>query len=651
MVLMLWLISRDASSDTPWRKIVDAGLQPLLMGAEQQQRSRLPMWLLAGSWFVAALALADPVWEREPQPLLQTSMSRVIVFDLSRSMLATDMKPSRLARARFKVEDILTHDNEGVTGLVVFAGDAFTVTPLTRDAETIRAQLKALEPVIMPSQGSRADLGLEKALELLQQAGAVQGQIILIADGVEGRLSEEAAEQIALSGHSVSVLGVGTGEGVPLYDDYGNMLRDASGKPVVVKLDSNLLRRVALAGSGRYREITGSNQDINALLTISDSGESQTVDDLRTEKWKEQGPFLTLLLLPLAALAFRRGWLVSIMLVAGFSFQPQTAMAFGWNDLWQRNDQQAAEALKQEQFDRVAELSDNPDQLGSAAYKQGNFQQALENFSKLQGADADYNRGNTLARLGKYEEAISAYDEALQKQPEMEDAKVNKASVEELLKRLEEQQNQPDQQKQDQQQESKEDDNQSEQSDQEQQQQDSRQGEEENQQEQSDSGSESEQQQQGSESSEQQQGEEQSASEDGAEEKADQGQQGDTADEAQQAESASGEQDKTENQFAKANEQLDKNQQGEKEAEEQRLMAEESEGKEGEEEMPDEQVMQSGVDEKPAEAESLTSEEQMAAQQWLRRIPDDPGGLLRRKFLHQYRQRGNTPPRQGQQRW
>ena len=197
LALLLWLAARRQAGDTAWRRIIDARLQPLLMNGGNAHRSRLPLWLLGIGWLIAILALANPVWERQPQPLMQTNTARVIVLDLSRSMLAQDLKPTRIERARFKVEDILADDEEGLTGLVVFAGDAFTVTPLTRDSETIRAQLRALEPAIMPSQGSRADLGLLQALDLLQQAGVVQGQIILIADGVEGDLATEAAEQVA----------------------------------------------------------------------------------------------------------------------------------------------------------------------------------------------------------------------------------------------------------------------------------------------------------------------------------------------------------------------------------------------------------------------------------------------------------------------
>ena len=144
LALLLWRVSQHSSATNPWRKIVDTRLLPLLTQDQGMGNNHFPLWLLASGWLLAVLALADPTWEQQPLPLIQTSASRVIVLDLSRSMLAEDLQPSRLVRARFKVEDILSQDEEGQTGLVVFAGDAFSVTPLTRDTDTIRAQLKAL---------------------------------------------------------------------------------------------------------------------------------------------------------------------------------------------------------------------------------------------------------------------------------------------------------------------------------------------------------------------------------------------------------------------------------------------------------------------------------------------------------------------------
>lgn len=608
LAAILWRTIRHSTADNPWHKVVDARLLPLLMNREHQATGNTALWILAAGWLLAVVALADPTWEQQPRPVMQTSTSRVIVFDLSRSMLATDIKPSRLASARFKVEDMLRHNEEGQTGLVVFAGDAFTVSPLTRDADTILALLKALDPGIMPVQGSRADLGLLKAAELLKQAGVQGGRVLLIADGVEGNRTGKVAKQLRQDGYRVSVLGTGTPAGAPLPNSQSSVTSH------IVKLDESALQAVARSGGGNYARISGNNSDINTLLSAvsESSAESHQSNDFLTQKWKENGPFLAVLLLPLAALAFRRGWLLGIVFLAGVISQPQPAMALSWQDLWQRNDQQAARALQQQQYEQAAALADNPEQRGSAEYRKGNYQAAAKDFSQGKSADAAYNRGNALARLGKYQQAIDAYNDALAKNPAQEDAIANKTAVGELLKR---QQNQKqDQDKQDSSGQQGEKNRQSEK--------------------QKSADSEQSPQDSDSETSQSSSGESQDSGEQ-------EGKQGD-------------------NQFADANEQLDKDRtdkEGENQVEEasQQEAGEDNTGQQprSAESSKQGEPEQSEADREraAAQAEELSSEEQLAAQQWLRRIPDDPGGLLRRKFLYQYRQRAQQNHGGSSQDW
>ena len=189
LAAVFWLAFQTSTDSRAWAKIIDADLLSLLLQGEDKNKSKFPNFLLALAWIIAVIALADPVWEKIPRPIFQTNAARVIVLDLSNSMLIDDLKPSRIARARFKIEDILSREEEGQIGLVLFAGEAFTASPLTRDTETIRSLLKVLTPQIMPAQGSRTDLGLIKAHELLKQAGIANGQVLLIADGV----SQESA--------------------------------------------------------------------------------------------------------------------------------------------------------------------------------------------------------------------------------------------------------------------------------------------------------------------------------------------------------------------------------------------------------------------------------------------------------------------------
>lgn len=428
---LAWRVTRPGGNN-PWQRVVDARLLPLLMVGQAQRAKRSVLWLAAIGWTIAALALADPAWERKPQPVFKSNAARVVVLDLSSSMNASDLKPSRLVRARYKIEDVLSLGAEGQTGLVVYAGSAFTVTPLTRDANTIRSQLNALAPDLMPSDGSRADLGLHKAEELLRHAGLPSGQVLLVADGVApGALAatEKAAAHLKADGYQVSVLAVGSPESArePVAHDAADQAS---------AIDSGGLRSIARAGGGVDLPVDGG---IAALRQWVDStGPLQAIgteeSKLSAQGWKEEGPMLVLLLLPVAALAFRRNWLLSLMLLPLLVMQPHEAMAATWSDLWQRPDQQSAAALNAGDYAKAAQLASDADRRGSAEYKRGNYQLALQDFSHVAGPRADYNRGNALAKLGRYPDALSAYDQALKADPDNADARANKAAVEALLK-------------------------------------------------------------------------------------------------------------------------------------------------------------------------------------------------------------------------
>jgi Ca-activated chloride channel family protein len=663
LALLIWRVRRHGSADSAWRRVCDANLLPYLLINPLRAESRWPLWLLAAGWLIAVIALADPVWEKMPQPVFRTEAARVVVLDLSRSMNSADLKPSRLERARYKVEDVLRRSEEGQVGLVVFAGDAFVVAPLTQDARTITEQLKALEPGLMPVQGSRVDRGLRKAGELLKQAGAGRGEILLITDGYEGDQALEAARELQRQGDTVSVLGVGTKEGAPLSDGAGGFVQDDKGTVVVPRLDVASLRALANAGGGRYATITGNNADLNALLTPLVPRLNAKVEQtgLKTDAWRSRGPWLVVLLLPLAALGFRRGWLLGVvLLVVATVTPPQPAMASTWDDLWTRRDQQAAQALAAGEDARAAELATDPQQRGTAQYRAGQYEQSLESFSKATGPDAAYNQGNALARLGRYKEAIAAYDRALATQPHMEDAQHNKAVIEKLLQQQEEKKRQQQQQ----------------------------QGQQSGQ---SQSG---EGQQQGNGDKSSTPSAQQEAQQKNGKSKDDSASQAANGNEARgdkagksPADAAPGSQDKSQanDEAAARNEAQPAGQKGAEPRDEHAAantgQSSTPDTKKNPETIPEgndskSQAQAAGQEspkvehqaaaerpagEEPAEnpvpsgaqaaSDTHSTEEQQATEQWLRRIPDDPGGLLRRKFLYQYRQRAAGADRDVGQSW
>ena len=160
--LWIWLRRRKLSQGV-WHTVCDAELLPYLLQDSHAKQSQGRLALGACLTFLAIVALAGPTWQRIPMPVFRNASAWVIVLDLSASMDAEDIKPNRLTLARYKIADILKQRKDGQTALIVYAGDAFTVTPLTDDTETIANQLSALNTDIMPEAGSNSAQALAKA--------------------------------------------------------------------------------------------------------------------------------------------------------------------------------------------------------------------------------------------------------------------------------------------------------------------------------------------------------------------------------------------------------------------------------------------------------------------------------------------------------
>jgi len=249
VILVIMLRNKLARGD--WSAVCDTALLPYLLQDNVMKKNRWSLTAGAIATFLAITALAGPAWKRLPAPVFRNDSALVIALDLSRSMDAEDIKPSRLIRARYKIADILKQRKDGQTALLVYAGDAFTVTPLTDDTETIGSQLEALTTGIMPSQGSNAGMVLKKAVALFKQAGLRRGQIILVTDGVDS--DETLAEVRTLDGYSLSVLAAGTVDGAPIALPEGGFLKDEQGSIVVPKLNETELKALARAGNGVYQ--------------------------------------------------------------------------------------------------------------------------------------------------------------------------------------------------------------------------------------------------------------------------------------------------------------------------------------------------------------------------------------------------------------
>ncbi len=432
-----WRFYRRPSGD--WSKVCDAHLLKWLSVGNQASKPGLKGSVLAALILVfTALALAGPSWQKLPDTSYSARDSRVLVLDLSMSMLAEDLRPNRLTQARFWLMDMLEATQEGQMGLVAYAGDAYVVSPLTSDMNTIANMLPALQPEIIPVAGSRADRALELAADLLERASVSQGEILLISDGADASDARTAAK-LAQKGITTSVLAVGTREGSPIPSGAG-FVSDAQGNVVITRLEQESLKAVASAGNGELSRLEAISNQASPWIG-SEGGKFMLRDDALGERWKDIGPWLVLLLLPFVAVGFRRALLFAwpVLFLPGLLVS-QTARADIWDDLWQRRDQQAQSALKANKADVAAGLAIDPSISGEAFYRAEDYPGAIQSWSRSAGEDCWYNQGNALALAGDLDGAITAYDRALSSNPEMEDALFNRALVEQLKQQQEQDQ-------------------------------------------------------------------------------------------------------------------------------------------------------------------------------------------------------------------
>ncbi|WP_045825783.1 VWA domain-containing protein [Teredinibacter turnerae] len=613
VVLALVAMQRQARA-SHWQSHIAPHLLPFLVDGKSIKLSRLPVYGLLAAWLLATFAAAGPAWQKLPQPVVKESSALVIAWDLSPSMAAQDVKPSRLVRARLKLIDLLKQRKEGLTALIAYSGEAHVVTPLTDDTDTIISLLYGLDPAIMPAKGSNAEMALSLANQLLKEGANGRGDIVFLTDGIAPAAQDAFAEIHDTAPHPISFWGIGTAQGAPIPLAGGGFAYDRDRNMVIASLDEHAMSDLAAKVGGLYVPFSATDADLKTLSAFA-FGNHHADDTQQTERlfdqWYEHGPYLLLLLLPLAALAFRRGLLLCLPLC--FVFSPD-ADALEWQDLWQTKDQQAQAMVNQDPA-AAAQTFNNEKWRGIANYKAGDYQAALKNFSGDSASDY-YNRGNALTQLGKYEEAIKSFEQAQKLQPENDAIKQNLA-IANQLKALQEQQQQQNG-------DSESNDSQQDKSNnQDQQSQDGgkdQQGQQEQNQDKS-----SQQNAQNDGNTQQQSPEEQGSSSD---------QQSELSQEQQQAlqdtygKDASGEQQKQEQQQAQ-------NQDADKAEQQLAGQPQEQDQSQNDEDSPANSVVMRQAEQQTEEQ----TEEQQALEQWLRKVPDDPSGLMRNKFNYEYRAR------------
>ncbi|MDV6315532.1 vWA domain-containing protein [Idiomarina sp. HP20-50] len=440
VLLLYWRLLYSQKHQAGWHQWLPGHLSKVLV----KSGSKPSLWPVHRFLLIAALAtiaLSGPTWERMPQPVYQLESGQVVIMDMSPSVRASDISPTRLTRMRFKAIDLVRSGLDGDTGLIAYADDAFIISPLTADNRNLINLIPSLSPEIMPASGSEPLRALRLADKLLKNAGYPQGDIYWLTDGVDSRELSSLSDYLRSIEHRVSILAVGTEEGAPVRDSSGRLLKD-NNQVVIAKTYPSRLADLASITGGVFTSVTADNQDIKKLVNqapLTREGKDSK-NEQQGDAWRDMGPYIALFILPIILFNWRRGSMLSPIVIALllptslFSPGLRAAQEPYWPQTFLNKEQRAQLLYQNKEFKEAAKLSEKPLRVGSALYRQKDYEAAATAFSQSQSAEAQYNLGNALAQQQNYEAAISAYNNALEMRPEWVEAKENKELVEKLMK-------------------------------------------------------------------------------------------------------------------------------------------------------------------------------------------------------------------------
>lgn len=450
------LIWRRAKSDRMATQVIAPHLAHHLVRIQGKHNAWARPLSVLTAVMICIVALAGPAVEKIDVPAFTTDRGAVLLFDASIDTRAQDVVPDRHTRLRFKAVDLVNRMHEGQLGLVAYAGDAFTVTPLTRDNRNILQSLTVLEPEVMPTDGNYPLLGFEEASRLLQAAGYRDGDIFWFTGGIQQRDMDDIRRHLRDKNWRVHILAVGTPDGAPIRGADGELVRDPQGRIIIPRLIPDYLQTITRITGGRYQTYTQDHQDVEQLIAAAARDQTDFVEAFEQgDAWRDLGPWIALLLVPFALYAARRGVVYALPIVfvplimsptshaappAG-DLSPVNRAQLSWLErMFLTRDQQAQRLQTFGDYASAADVYQSAEHRALAHYRAGQYAEAAALYSELPGAHARFNQGNALAQLGEFDAALDAYQQALSKRPDWQEAQDNYT----LIKALRDQQPQGD---------------------------------------------------------------------------------------------------------------------------------------------------------------------------------------------------------------
>ncbi len=413
-----------------WRDVIAPHLLKVMLVRHGRASWFNPLTVSMLVALLGIFSLTGPTWKQQPSPFSEDIAALVIALDVSSSMEQTDVQPSRLERAKQKVQDLLALRPGGRVGLVVYAGSAHSVIPLTNDADVINNFLNAIVTEMMPRKGKFPEKALSIAEKMLQDS-PVPGTVLMIGDGVSPKSDADFSQYFSSQPHQLLVLGVGS-----------DSLAEAEDN-TYLPLESAALKNLASNSDGYYqaltvdkKDVTKLNRRINNYLVIVDDG---------SRPWVDAGYYLLFPIALIMLLWFLRGWTLHwciALIVVSSMISPVPAMAGNENDgdlktlfmnLWLTPDQQGRYYMEKGEYKKAATKFDSISWRGVAYYRAENFKAAEEMFSRIEAADGYFNMANALAHGRNYVLAVKTYNKVLELDPAHAGAIKNRDRIQSII--------------------------------------------------------------------------------------------------------------------------------------------------------------------------------------------------------------------------
>lgn len=433
LIIATLIVYFGIREEIKWAKVIAPHLRPYVIKKGSEKFKKVMQFMLFISIALAIVGVSGPTWEKYELPEKTLESPLVIALDLSQSMMAADIQPNRLERAKFKISDFIEADPKVRIALVGYAGTAHTIIPLTRDYTIIKSHITSLKPSIMPFPGSDLDAALKLTDSIIKVTSA-PATLLLITDDFSENNFQQLQSFASKGDTKVYIMPMATPSGadVPNPRFRNRMLKDDTGNIVHSSLNMDVISKLKSIDNIKISTLTLDKTDMQLLATdIGSNLEFKEKQEDQDQDWEDNGMWLAIPLAFVILYWFRKGWVLFVFIgMIGFnSCNPEEKEQIDkeevkqkFTDLWYTKDYQAQKEYDDGNYASAAENFEDPMHKGVAYYKYGDYDSAIKEFKKDSTANGKYNLGVAHYQNGDYNKAKLAFEEAIALNPNLPNA-------------------------------------------------------------------------------------------------------------------------------------------------------------------------------------------------------------------------------------